>query len=186
MICHGFLTGGKIIPSWNGAERYPGSLEIVAVTPGVIVASEGASGSTRECYAPCPTVECGPCVRTCSVKSGQGRPGPTGQPSIIVMKLHIFPATLVSPIIKYGTILRIMEQILTRCNHVSKIYLQYLEKMWWNLAFLFIHDIKTCGPELGTGMVTGDFIIRRLCMTHPLIHHTRGSTCSNVVIFIFE
>ena len=42
MVSHGFLTGGEIIPSWDGAERYPGSLEIVgnvAVTIGVAVSS---------------------------------------------------------------------------------------------------------------------------------------------------
>ena len=60
MVCHGFLTGGEIIPSRDGAKRYPGSLEIVAVTLGVVVASEGARGSIRECYAPRSTV-----VRVC-------------------------------------------------------------------------------------------------------------------------
>ena len=41
MISHGFFfCNGDRIPSWNGAERYPGSFKIVAVTPGVIVASE--------------------------------------------------------------------------------------------------------------------------------------------------
>ena len=62
MVCHGFFCSGHRIPSWDGAERYPGSLEIVAVTLGVVVASEGARGSTRECYTPCsPYV----CVHTC-------------------------------------------------------------------------------------------------------------------------
>ena len=50
MISHGFLTSGEIIPSWDGTERYPGCLEIVAVTltPGVVVAGE-RTDPTRSC-----------------------------------------------------------------------------------------------------------------------------------------
>ena len=60
MVCHGFFCCDHNIPSWDGAERYPGSFEIVAVTLDVVVASEGARGSIRECYAPRSTV-----VRVC-------------------------------------------------------------------------------------------------------------------------
>ena len=59
MVCHYVFCSGHTIPSPGGAERYAGSL-VVAVALGVVVASEGARGSTRECYASRSTV-----VRVC-------------------------------------------------------------------------------------------------------------------------